>query len=420
MLKTGITILISILAVLSLSIKSFAQSDYIVKLYTTSESLTLYVEGDQPINLDGLGFEVLADDQRVTFYLSDFPSFSVLRLERVPVPICLRLELSGSSEPLPQNCQVAPTRTLIHAVTEADIFWFDPLARQARTIVFVRRAEVLDFCPAGQSECEIGISINAVEQEETSSELEMTPTASRNIVPELLGTVGYPVLQNSEWTPIVRDFDTYPMVFVPTGCFLMGDENGSLDERPVHQQCIDQPFWLDQYEVSNAQWGSPGAFTASELPRDSITWYEARTFCQRRGARLPTEVEWEYAAKGPSNLTYPWGDAFVEENANAFRYEEQGPEPVTSHLGGVSWVGSYNMTGNVWEWTSSIYSRSYPYTSASEDPDNTMLMRVLRGGSWRYEPIRVRSAYRGAIAPSLIYDDVGVRCAQTAGATDPN
>jgi hypothetical protein len=412
-----------VIVFLGLSGSAYAEDVYEITLFVSENSLILYADGTAPINLDGLGFEVVAaDNQRIVYLLSEFASFSILRLDRVPTPICLRIELTGNNEPLPQSCQ-SPTRTLTHAVAQNDVFWWDRDLRQTRTILFIQQAEQIDFCPAGQVECQLRytqVRSSSPSPTLSATQIAAVAPASRTDNNPLAGTVGFPVLSNDEWTPVMRVFGSYPMVFVPVGCFLMGDETGSLDERPVHQQCVDTPLWLDQYEVSNAQYGSTGRFTAPDLPRDSLTWFEARAFCERRSGRLPTAVEWEYAARGPSGWSYTWGNSFVEENANAFRVGVQSSEPVNSYPGGESWLGAFNMTGNVWEWTSSTYTRSYPYTAAQEDPDNTLLMRELRGGSWRYEPIRVRSAYRGAIPPTGVYDDVGVRCVRDAAPGDPN
>jgi len=390
-----------------------AQSGMEVKLYLTAESATLYITGNTAVDLSGIGYEIVIDDNRQTFYLDKFASFAPLRFNAVPTPICLRIERTNSTEPLPQNCQEVTTRKLIHAVAQADIFWYDAAARQTRFVLLVQRdnLEYGEFCPPGNLECTL---VWPFERPTNATPMpDVTATPDRGIPDGMLGMIGFPVLENREWARVEHVFEDVPMVLVPTGCYLMGDPNGSLDERPIHQQCVDTPFWLDQFEVSNAQYGSYGAFIDPELPRDSLTWYEARDFCESRGGRLPSEMEWEYAARGPDGPVYPWGDTIVEENVTYIGNSDSRPTRVDDKPGSRTWVGAYNMTGNVWEWTSSAYIRSYPYNAErAEDPDDAMSMRVLRGGSWRYEASRVRAAYRGAISPADSYDDSGVRCAR--------
>lgn len=213
-----------------------------------------------------------------------------------------------------------------------------------------------------------------------------------------------------DWTPEFRAFDDYEMARVPAGCFLMGSDTGEADERPVHEQCIAVPFWIDRYEVTNAQYGSSGTFAGDNRPRDSVTWYEARAFCAARGARLPTEVEWEYAARGAKNRVYPWGNHFDAEylifDANSgYQSAEVGSKP-----NGASWVGAQDLSGNLWEWTSSVY-RFYPYSpdDGRESPDE-LLPRAVRGGSWVSDLAMVRAANRAAVDPSRRDPNVGFRC----------
>lgn len=220
------------------------------------------------------------------------------------------------------------------------------------------------------------------------------------------------------------------MALVPIGCFMMGSENGDGDARPVKQQCINQPFWIDKTEVTNRQYGSEGYFSGDNRPREGITWFEARDFCTSRGMRLPTELEWEYAARGPDNLIYPWGYDF---NADNVVYEANADETVDvgSRPGGVSWIGALDMSGNVWEWVSTIFGIdnndnynfsdegekrfSYPYNAndgREQDSDDRTFFRVERGGSWNDLDTIVRAPNRNVNDPTNEGNRIGFRCAR--------
>jgi len=251
------------------------------------------------------------------------------------------------------------------------------------------------------------------------------------------------VTANEEWAPLIREFGGIPMALVPAGCFTMGstedqisqyfllmDQRGLYeDEQPAHLQCIQEPFWIDMYEVSNGFYGSYGWFTDNDQPRESVTWFEANDHCQSREARLPTEVEWEYAARGPNNLLFPWGNTFDGNRLNFCDFNCQNPgsdpsyddgyadtAPIYSFPQGASWVGTLNMAGNVWEWVSTILS-PYPYNpddgrevSGEQDP---MSMRMVRGGGRLDPSYVVRTANRNE-RMSIRYDTrFGIRCARS-------
>jgi formylglycine-generating enzyme required for sulfatase activity len=217
---------------------------------------------------------------------------------------------------------------------------------------------------------------------------------------------------NAEWTPVVQEFNGVEMVKVPAGCFMMGNENGRRDERPVTQICFDEPYWIDRTEVTNAQYGQPGNFQGDNRPRENLLWTEARDFCAGRGARLPTEAEWEYAARGPDSLMYPWGDYLIEENLIFDRNYNGQTWDVGSRPGGVSWVGALDMSGNVYEWVSSLYRR-YPYDpdDGREDLDAPGL-RVFRSGQGSYIDYGVSSAIRFWGEPDMRDWFIGFRCAK--------
>lgn len=223
-----------------------------------------------------------------------------------------------------------------------------------------------------------------------------------------------PITRNADWTPVVQEFDGVEMVKVPPGCFLMGNEEGRRDERPPHEICFDTPFWIDRTEVTNAQYGSNGNGQNPNQPRENLLWTEARDFCVNRGARLPTEAEWEYAARGPDNLIYPWGNDLVEDNLIFDRNSPSQTADVASRPSGVSWVGSYDMSGNVWEWVSSLY-RPYPYDASDgrEDQTDTASPRVYRGGINSYIDFGVGSTTRFQFPPDRRDWFIGFRCARS-------
>lgn len=220
-----------------------------------------------------------------------------------------------------------------------------------------------------------------------------------------------PVTHNADWTPVIREFDGVEMVLVPAGCFEMGSATGNEREMPVHQQCFDEPFWIDRYEVTNAQYHRTDEAWANDyLPRVHINWVDAWEFCKLRRMQLPTEAQWEYAARGPDGLTFPWGNEFVGDNF-AHRGNSSQISEVDSYPDGVSWVGAFNMSGNVMEWTSTLH-RPYPYDAN----DRRELLtedgapRVLRGGSFYEHEFYLRSAYRFGANTSNNNFNIGLRC----------
>ncbi len=242
-----------------------------------------------------------------------------------------------------------------------------------------------------------------------------------------------PVTSNSQWEIVSRDFDGVEMVLVPTGCFIMGSDDGESDEQHIREKCFDEPFWIDREEVTNAQFTMFGGVAANasywaddKLPRVNITWFEAHDFCELRGMRLPTEAEWEYAARGADNLIYTWGNDFdgarlnfCDVNCNWDWADEtvddgyQYTAPAGSYEGGISWVAAYDLSGNVWEWTSTLY-QNYPYdeNDGRESSSEANSDRVIRGGSWNNYVGDVRSANRGRYLPTINDHYVGFRCAR--------
>lgn len=282
-----------------------------------------------------------------------------------------------------------------------------------------------------------------VEAASSASIINQAHNTSHN-APRQTTAVRY-IEHNADWVTIDRDFDAVPMVLVPAGCFMMGSteeeaqaayadfvaqfgEDESVraiieSETPQHEQCFDTSFWLDQYPVTqatfaryNAKRSAADRFIGDNRPVEVINWFEARDFCALRGGRLPTEAEWEYAARGPDGLTYPWGDTWAADRAVLGREETQGTAEVGSLPNGVSWVGAHDLIGNVWEWTSTIYDLerySYPHVAddgraIQTDSDD---MRVLRGSAWSsITETGFRAAYRVGSRPQSRYYSLGFRC----------
>ncbi|MCJ7735905.1 MAG: formylglycine-generating enzyme family protein [Anaerolineae bacterium] len=217
------------------------------------------------------------------------------------------------------------------------------------------------------------------------------------------------VTRNADWAPGIVELDGVPMAFVPAGCFQMGSMDGDDDEAPVHEVCFERPFWIDVYEVTNQQYRSSGFWAGDDLPRESVNWFDAAAHCESRGARLPAEVEWEYAARGPDGLIYPWGDEFTGDYVV---WNVGQTAPVGSKPGGASWVGALDMTGNVWEWAADWYDDYPSGRQVNPTGPESGSYRVLRGGAWDYgDTIRLRAANRYRIDPGNVGYDYGFRCA---------
>ena len=241
-----------------------------------------------------------------------------------------------------------------------------------------------------------------------------TPTAT--IDPVFLARL--PVSANADWTPVERAFDGVTMMLVPAGCFTMGtDAEHDVDERPAHQVCFTTPFWMDKFEVTQQDFlrlggikANPNTFEGALRPVESISWFEALAFCEVRGGRLPTEAEWEFAARGPDSLEYPWGNELDLELLSYDRAENAETENVGSYPGGVSWIGAFDLAGGVFEWVANT-QLAYPYDPNDGREDLTgEAPRVVRGGSRFVNLNTGRAPDRFSVTPYLVDKFVGVRC----------
>ena len=225
-----------------------------------------------------------------------------------------------------------------------------------------------------------------------------------------------------------RGKDNAEMVYIPGGTFTMGDTHGDgyPDEKPTHQVSL-QAFWLDRTEVTNAQlarfvqtggYRPQGEWQKEASNKDQhpvvyVTWNDAVAYCRWADKRLPTEAEWEYAARGTDGRKYPWGNTWEDTRARfSGNRGGQTTAPVGSYPMGASPFGVLDLAGNVWEWTSTLY-KPYPY-SATDGRENLSVSerRVDRGGSWGSGPWGLRAANRAGGAPANRGNNRGFRCAQ--------
>ena len=228
--------------------------------------------------------------------------------------------------------------------------------------------------------------------------------------------------------------DGAPLILIPAGPFFMGSETGQDDERPIHRIELDA-FYIDKYEVTVSHYGhflhaqSPdrpflwkqateGA--QGQKPVIGVDWFDATEYCEWVGRRLPTEAEWEKAARGDDQRTYPWGnEPPTRAHANAGLRTWSGYNTlgaVGSHARGSSSYGVADLAGNVWEWIADCYDQTYYAASPGKNPrgPKTGPLRVLRGGAWNNEAAVIRTTNRAAYAPSARRNDVGFRCAMDA------
>jgi formylglycine-generating enzyme required for sulfatase activity len=283
--------------------------------------------------------------------------------------------------------------------------------------------------------------------------------------------------------PTIRGQDGAEMVLVPAGEFVMGSApeeitdllqrqpkaKGALlkDETPRHRVFLDA-FYLDTYEVSNARFQQfvqatgyrtqaerqgggkvrTGVKTWAQVPDASwraptgqgsgiagleahpvvqVSWHDANAYCTWAGKRLPTEAEWEKAARGTDGRPYPWGDQadgsrvnFCDRNC-PFEWQDAAVDdghgataPVGSYEGGKSPYGAYDLAGNVWEWVADRYNARYYQRSPARNPQGPAsgAQVGVRGGSWLYNALAFRTTVRSGLPPDQRNNNIGLRCVQ--------
>jgi formylglycine-generating enzyme required for sulfatase activity len=230
-------------------------------------------------------------------------------------------------------------------------------------------------------------------------------------------------------TPSPVSLSTAQMVDIPGGSFTMGSDNGGPDSKPAHP--VDVPaFQIDKFEVTNSDFkafvDATGYKTDAEKTGDKpwsayaegkdnnpvvkVSWNDASAFCKWAGERLPTEAEWEKAARGTDGRTYPWGNAWDPKKVNGKDSGIRGTTVVGSYPEGASPFGVEDMGGNVWEWTSSVADHYPGNTTASKLYGSKLY--IIRGGGWFDVKDQIASYYRNSAVPGTANDDLGFRCAR--------
>ena len=281
-----------------------------------------------------------------------------------------------------------------------------------------------------------------------------TPEFSKTVPPSMTAT---PIVSPDETQ--VSPSDDMVIIYIPAGAYLMGsletDTGVDNDEIPQHSVYLNA-FWMDQTVVTNAMyarflnemgdqlkerstWLDAGdedvlIFQQGGIwkpikgfenhPAVEVTWFGARAYCQWAGRRLPTEAEWEIAARGAvsggdNERIYPWGD---EIDCDKAQYANCGGGllPVNSKPAGASPTGVLGLSGNTWEWVSDWYADDYYAESPSENPNGPTegVTRVLRGGSWEYDWKHLRAANRRHNGPSVSMHDYSFRCVKDYDSSD--
>jgi formylglycine-generating enzyme len=239
--------------------------------------------------------------------------------------------------------------------------------------------------------------------------------------------------------------DGAPMILVPAGLFPMGvpkgDRDGGRDEYPRHEVVLDH-YYIDKYEVTHGRyaefvkatghrtpenpkypkrtlWSDHLSDSLSERPVINVDWQDAEAYCRWAGKRLPTEAEWEKAARGTEDRRFPWGNVEPTDKHLNFNQKWKGEKtlmPVGSYEAGKSPFGAYDMAGNVWEWVADWYDPLYYEKSPGTNPKgpDTGTYKVLRSSGWSVETPLVRLFTRVKSDPKNRNDSTGFRCAKDA------
>jgi len=267
-----------------------------------------------------------------------------------------------------------------------------------------------------------------------STQTRLVPTSTETSIPPTSTFTPTPTL--GVGSIVISSMDGMTLLYVPAGEFRMGILGQESDEKPIHTVYLDA-YWIDQTEVTNAMYAKcvsdgkcdrPKSFGSAShkdyygnseydnYPVIFVSWENANSYCSWADRRLPTEAEWEKAARGKDQRNYPWGEKIDCTHANYLGCVGD-TQAVKSYFVGRSFYGLYDMAGNVWEWVADWYGSTY-YSSLSSPVSNPLgpakskdNLRVARGGSWSDTDFLARSSNRGSFDANGKSSNKGFRCA---------
>ncbi len=373
-----------------------------IHIFATHDSLTLYVS--EAVSLMGFQFGVIVDGKLKIITLADRFDSLTLTGGHAKANDCYIYALADADPPLSQSCSGQVYRATI---APTDHFWYDTVRNQPRDLAIFRDGQITGIiCSAATPDCAVDWAVIPL-----TSPTQLTATPFSTVTAQL-----------STITAVVS-----VTIRVPEGCFIMGDEDGMSDERPAHQVCLSE-YYIDKYPVSwkelhdcvlAAQCAIPinpnySLSTRSNYPATGLTWTEAQSYCIYRGGDLPTEAQWEYAARGNNPWIYPWGSSPPTDDYAVFG-AVTGVQPVDSKLRGASWVGAVGMAGNVWQWVQDWYDPTYYHSADATKPDPKGPMggkeKGLRGGAFDTLAEKLRSTGRFSAPYDNRDQNIGFRCA---------
>jgi eukaryotic-like serine/threonine-protein kinase len=277
---------------------------------------------------------------------------------------------------------------------------------------------------------------------EATTAIAFTPTVKSTKTPSPTSTTVSPTATEIQQTPTKKldigstrtsEKDGMVLLYVPAGEFIMGSNSSKKDAQPEHTIVLDA-FWIDQTEVTNGMYAKCVSDGSCQKPEKSsshnrvsyfedsqyadfpvvfVNWYEADAYCKWAGRQLPTEAQWEKAARGTDGRIYPWGAKVANNDLLKFNNLQGDTEKVGSYPAGASPYGALDMAGNVWEWTADWYDEAYYSSSPNQNPEGPVYgyARVNRGGSWSEDISLVRSFYRRGLSIIDSSNNLSFRCA---------